>query len=372
MHSDPGQLSTRYAKSLLGWYQRHGRHALPWQIDKTTYRVWLSEIMLQQTQVTTVIPYYLRFIEVFPDIESLADASIDEVLQHWQGLGYYARARNLHRAAQIMRDDYQGQFPQELGQVMALPGIGRSTAGAILTFACGQSWPILDGNVKRVLARNFQVSGWYGQSQTMKRLWQIADQLTPAQSTADYNQAMMDLGAMVCLKTRPKCEICPLDQYCMSYQQGTQASYPEKKPAKPKPQKQTLMLLHRYQGRILLYRRPPTGIWGGLWSLPEVVDSEGIAEWQTHNLASEKAPNTINTNVLKHQFTHFSLDISLAVIDLEEMPSKVADEENMTFVTTAELSKYGLPTPVRKLLSSKIDTPFFPLSPAGRCDASRG
>jgi A/G-specific adenine glycosylase len=152
----------------------------------------------------------------------------------------------------------------------------------------------------------------------------------------------------------------------MSYQQGTQASYPEKKPAKPKPQKQTLMLLHRYRDRILLYRRPPTGIWGGLWSLPEVVDSEGIAEWQTHNLASEKAPNVINTNVLKHQFTHFSLDISLALIDLEEMPGKIADEENMTFVTTAELSKYGLPTPVRKLLSSKINTQFFPLSPSGR------
>jgi A/G-specific adenine glycosylase len=350
MHSDPGQLSTRYAKSLLDWYQRYGRHALPWQIDKTTYRVWLSEIMLQQTQVTTVIPYYLRFIEVFPDIQSLADASIDEVLQHWQGLGYYARARNLHRAAQTMRDDYRGQFPQDLDQVMALPGIGRSTAGAILAFACGQSWPILDGNVKRVLARIFQVSGWYGQSQTMKRLWQIADQLTPAQRTADYNQAMMDLGAMVCLKTRPKCEVCPLDHYCMSYQQGTQASYPEKKPSKPKPQKQTLMLLHRYQDRVLLYRRPPTGIWGGLWSLPEVVDSKEIGDWQTSNLACLKSPDEIKSNVLKHQFTHFSLDISVAVIDLDELPHRVADEDNIAFVANSELARYGLPTPVRQLL----------------------
>jgi A/G-specific adenine glycosylase len=161
---------------------------------------------------------------------------------------------------------------------------------------------------------------------------------------------MMDLGATVCLKTRPKCEVCPLDQYCMSYQQGTQASYPEKKSTKPKPRKQTLMLLHRYQDCILLYRRPPTGIWGGLWSLPEVVDSEAIEDWQASNLACAKSPDEIKTNVLKHQFTHFSLDISIAVIALDELPGKIADEENMTFVATAELSKYGLPTPVRKLL----------------------
>jgi len=366
MYSDPRRLSTLYAQSLLDWFQSHGRQSLPWQINKTAYRVWLSEIMLQQTQVMTVIPYYLSFLEAFPDIQSLADASIDEVLQYWQGLGYYARARNLHRAAQIIRDDYQGQFPQELDQVMALPGVGRSTAGAILTFACGQSWPILDGNVKRVLARNFQVSGWYGQSQTMNRLWQIAEQLTPAQRTADYNQAMMDLGAMVCLKNRPKCEICPLDQYCMSYQHGTQAIYPEKKPSKIKPQKKTLMLLHRYQDRVLLYRRPPTGIWGGLWSLPEVVDSEAIGDWQASNLACTKSPDEIKTNVLKHQFTHFSLDISIAVIALDELPGRVADENNIALVTTARLSEYGLPTPVRKILSSKVDTPFCTLSPSGR------
>ena len=366
MRSDPRQLSTQYPQLVLDWFQVHGRQSLPWQIDKTAYRVWLSEIMLQQTQVMTVIPYYLRFLEVFPDIQSLADASIDKILQYWQGLGYYARARNLHRAAQIMRDEYQAQFPPELDQVMALPGIGRSTAGAILTFACGQSWPILDGNVKRVLARNFEVAGWYGQSETMKRLWQIAEQLTPVQRTAEYNQAMMDLGAMVCLKTRPKCEVCPLGQYCMSYQRGTQAIYPEKKPSKLKPHKQTLMLLHRYQDRILLYRRPPTGIWGGLWSLPEVVDSKDIGDWQSSNLACEKSPEEIITNVLKHQFTHFSLDISVAVIALDELPGKIADEENMTFVTTAKLSRYGLPTPVRKILSGKIDTPIFTFSPRGR------
>jgi A/G-specific adenine glycosylase len=356
MHAESGLLSAPYAQSLVDWFQLHGRHALPWQIDKTAYRVWLSEIMLQQTQVTTVIPYYQRFLERFPDIQSLADASIDEVLQCWQGLGYYARARNLHSAALIMRDQYQSQFPQQFKQVMALPGIGRSTAGAILTFACGQSWPILDGNVKRVLARNFRVRGWYQQAKTMNTLWQISEQLTPSQNTDQFNQAMMDLGATVCLKSKPKCGLCPLTQYCESYLHAEQSSYPEKKPARVKPQKQTLMLLHRYQQQVLLYRRPASGIWGGLWSLPEVGGKEEIEDWQAGNLACASPPGEIKTNVLKHQFTHFSLDISVALIDLDRLPERVADEENIAFVATVDLSKYGLPTPVRKLLTNEIET----------------
>ena len=344
--------SIPFAQRVVDWYAHHGRHQLPWQLDKNAYRVWLSEIMLQQTQVTTVLSYFPRFLGRFPDIQSLADASIDDVLQYWQGLGYYARARNLHRAAQIMRDQHQSKFPQDLEAVMALPGVGRSTAGAILTFAFGQSWPILDGNVKRVLVRNFQVSGWDGQAKTRNRLWQITEQLTPSYKTDRYNQAMMDLGAMVCLKSRPKCEVCPLTPYCESYRHGTQASYPEKKPAKPRPRKQTLMLLHRYQQQVLLYRRPPSGIWGGLWSLPEVAGSEEIGDWQSSHLACVKAPDEINTNVLKHQFTHFSLDISVAVIDLDRLPARVADEDNIAFVAGSELAGYGLPTPVRKLLQN--------------------
>ena len=341
-----------FAQSVLGWYHEYGRKSLPWQRNKTAYRVWLSEIMLQQTQVATVIPYYQQFLKSFPSIQSLADASIDAVLQHWQGLGYYARARNLHRAAQIMRDEHAAQFPQDMEQVMALPGIGRSTAGAILTFACNQSWPILDGNVKRTLARCFQVGGWYGQSKTMSELWQIAGQLTPAEKTAEYNQAMMDLGAMVCLKTRPSCEVCPLSGFCTSYKHNTQARFPEKKPPKSKPQKQTLMLLHRYQNRVLLYRRPPVGIWGGLWSLPEVAGNEAIADWQTNYLAATQEPNEIKKNILKHQFTHFSLDISLAVIEMQRLPQQVADEENMVFVKLDQLPDYGLPTPVKRILDN--------------------
>ena len=350
LSASPRQVAAHFAQPVLHWYHRHGRSDLPWQLDKTPYRVWLSEIMLQQTQVTTVIPYYHRFLESFPNIQSLADASIDQVLQHWQGLGYYARARNLHRAAQTLRDQYGAQFPRQMDQVMALPGIGRSSAGAILSFAAGQSWPILDGNVKRVLARCFQVEGWYGQSKTINELWQIAAQLTPAKKTAEYNQAMMDLGAMVCLKTRPKCEDCPLSGCCASFKHNTQASFPEKKPSKTKPQKQTLMLLHRYQGRVLLYRRPPAGIWGGLWSLPEVKDNNEIDEWQQNHLTCTQLPDQIKTNILKHQFTHYSLDISLAVIEMQKLPYQVADEENMAFVTLEQISDYGLPTPVKRLL----------------------
>jgi len=356
MRQGPKQELRTFSPAVLDWYRQHGRKDLPWQLDKTPYRVWLSEIMLQQTQVATVIPYYQRFLNTFPDIQSLADASLDQVLQHWQGLGYYARARNLHRAAQVIRDQHSGQLPQAMDQLTSLPGIGRSTAGAILSLVGGQSWPILDGNVKRVLARCFQVEGWYGQSKTMNTLWQIAERLTPAKQTGEYNQAMMDLGAMVCVKTSPHCEACPLTHCCASYQQGTQSSYPEKKPPKPKPNKQTLMLLHRYRDRVLLHRRPPTGIWGGLWSLPEVTGNEEIANWQSSYLADTQAPDEIKNDVLKHQFTHYSLDISLAVIDLDKLPQKVADQESIAFVAPSDLSQYGLPTPVRKLLSKDLDS----------------
>jgi A/G-specific adenine glycosylase len=345
---------TVFSSSVLNWFDLHGRTELPWQTDKTAYRVWLSEIMLQQTQVATVIPYYQRFLQSFPTIQALADASIDHVLQHWQGLGYYARARNLHRAAQIMRDDYQSEFPLDMAQVLALPGIGRSTAGAILTFACNQSWPILDGNVKRVLARCYQVEGWYGKTKTMAELWQIAEQLTPQASTDNYNQAMMDLGALVCLKSKPDCEHCPLTESCDSFKNDTQHLYPEKKPKKIKPQKKTLMLLHYYQNQLLLYRRPPVGIWGGLWSLPEVESDHDLSEWQNQNLGYSKAPKEVKVDLLRHQFTHFSLDISVAVIELDQLPSKVSDTASFEFIEQQALPQYGLPTPVSKILSLKL------------------
>lgn len=366
MSANLSQVEITFAQSILHWYLQNGRKNLPWQLDKTPYRVWLSEVMLQQTQVATVIPYYHAFLQRFPTIETLANASIDEVLQHWQGLGYYARARNLHRAARIVRDQHDARFPQNMDQVLALPGIGRSTAAAILTFACGQSWSILDGNVKRVLARCFEVEGWYGQSQAMKQLWEITEQLTPPEQTDDYNQAMMDLGAMICLKSRPKCEICPLTDCCASYKNSSQSKFPQKKPAKAKPQKQTLMLLHRYRDRVLLYRRPPSGIWGGLWSLPEVAGTDEIEAWQTDNLAAAELPREIKTGVLRHQFTHFSLDISLAVIEIQKVPDRVADGGNMAFVEVGRLSEYGLPAPVKKILNRLIQPrPVIPIRRIG-------
>jgi len=344
--------AVRFAGSLLQWQRSYGRHDLPWQ-KQDAYRVWLSEIMLQQTQVSTVIPYYHNFLQHFPDLKTLANANIDQVLQHWQGLGYYARARNLHRAAQVIRDQHQGQFPRRMEQVEALPGIGRSTAGAILSFAYGQNWPILDGNVKRVLARCFQVPGWYGQSETMKRLWQLSEELTPGEDSASFNQAMMDIGSMLCLKSRPICEACPLREHCASYRDHSQALYPEKKPKKAKPHKHTLMLLHRYRDQLLLYRRPPSGIWGGLWSLPEVDDESQIETWQQGFLSSSQPAKIVQKNVLRHQFTHYSLDISLAIIELDQLPSRIADRDNHAWVAQEQLSEYGLPTPVRKLLTSE-------------------
>jgi A/G-specific adenine glycosylase len=340
-----------FANRIQTWYQRYGRHHLPWQ-QADAYRVWLAEIMLQQTQVNTVIPYYQNFIKRFSGINQLADASIDEVLQHWQGLGYYARARNLHKAAGIIRDQHQGSFPQTFAAVEALPGIGRSTAGAILSFAFGQHWPILDGNVKRVLARCFRVPGWYGLSATMKQLWYLAESVTPAESTAEFNQAMMDLGAMVCLRSKPKCEACPLKKICASYLHHSQAEFPQKKPVRAKPHKRTLMLLHRHQDQVLLWRRPPSGIWGGLWSLPEVDGVTAVELWQQSFLAMLQAPKMVQENVIRHQFTHFSLDISLAIIEMGQLPQEISDSDNYAWVDIDALVDHGMPTPVRKLLSS--------------------
>lgn len=342
----------QFAEAVLAWFAAHGRHDLPWQQDKSAYRVWLSEIMLQQTQVATVIPYYRRFLHRFPSIVTLANANIDDVLQLWQGLGYYARARNLHRAAVMIRDSYDGRFPTELETVLTLPGIGRSTAGAILSFAYEQSWPILDGNVKRVLSRCFQVPGWYGQSATMKRLWSLSERLTPRQNTADFNQAMMDLGATRCLKSKPDCEACPLNNCCQSFAQNTQQLFPHKKPRKIKPQKQTLMLVNRFEDRVLLYRRPPSGIWGGLWSLPEVTGEAEMNNWQDQVLRRRLQAESINENQLKHQFTHFSLDISVAIFRLTALPDQINDDEHLVFAPLNRLQEYGLPTPVRRILKS--------------------
>ena len=339
------EAAEQFAESLLDWQAQHGRHDLPWQVQDG-YRVWLSEIMLQQTQVTTVIPYYQNFLSHFPSITDLANAELDKVLAQWQGLGYYARARNLHKAAQQMRDQHNGQFPNDLEAAISLPGVGRSTAAAILSFVYGQSHAILDGNVKRVLARCYQVEGWYGQTATQKKLWSLSESLTPDAETGRFNQAMMDLGSMICLKSRPLCIACPVSAHCLSYQNNTQAEFPHKKPKKEKPLKHTIMLLVKNGDRVMLQKRPMTGIWGGLWSLPEVEDES--AGMESAWLSSTEHAYDWRPKILQHQFTHYSLDISLAVIETEQ----VIDSGALAWVEWQHLGEYGLPAPVRKILLS--------------------
>ncbi|MBD3609161.1 MAG: A/G-specific adenine glycosylase, partial [Gammaproteobacteria bacterium] len=268
-----------FAERLLVWFDQHGRKELPWK-SSDPYRVWISEIMLQQTQVTTVIPYFERFITRFPDIATLAMAKQDEVLHLWTGLGYYARARNLHKAAQIIQQQYQGRFPEDFDQVIALPGIGRSTAGAILAQAMEQRHAILDGNVKRLLSRLYVIEGWPGEKQTENKLWQLAEELTPRQRIADYTQAVMDIGATLCKRSKPDCDHCPFHNHCQARRQGRQAELPHRKPKKDKPVKRCHMLiLQDAQGHVLLQQRPPSGIWGGLWSLPECPEDIDILHW---------------------------------------------------------------------------------------------
>ncbi len=343
------------AQYLLPWFDQHGRKDLPWQQKVNGYRVWLSEIMLQQTQVATVIPYFNRFVESFPDVVALAQADLDSVLQHWAGLGYYARARNLHKTAIMVRDEYAGEFPAQLEQLESLPGIGRSTAGAILSLAYAQRAAILDGNVKRVLARAYQVEGWYGQAGTLKKLWAIAEQQTPDQRVAQYNQAMMDLGATVCKRSRPLCVACPLTAICQSYQQGTQQQYPGSKPARKRPQRHSWVLLHHSLDQVLLERRPPSGIWGGLWSLPEVDDLQQLSDWQQQYLGQPCKITLTHEKALLHKFTHFDLSLSVARVAMSDATgvvpdNRVSESRDLRWIELSSLADYGLPTPIEKIL----------------------
>jgi len=289
-----------FDQRVLQWFDKHGRKHLPWQQNPTAYRVWVSEIMLQQTQVATVIPFYQQFMQSFPTLQSLAESPIDDVLTHWSGLGYYARARNLHRCAQQVVKDHLGELPRTLNELENLPGIGRSTAGAILSLAHGIPEPILDGNVKRVLARHKAIAGWPGQAAVLKRLWVISEEVTPTDRCGPFNQAMMDLGATLCTRTKPNCGSCPVAEDCKGFAEGDPTAYPGKKPKKDKPIKATVMLLIRNEANgILLEKRPPSGIWGGLWSLPEVGDDdEGV-------LAGASVMR------FRHTFSHYHLDIDV-------------------------------------------------------------
>lgn len=339
-----------FAEQILNWFTKHGRKDLPWQQNPSIYSIWVSEIMLQQTQVTTVIPYFQRFMQRFPTVQDLADAPQDEVLHHWTGLGYYARARNLHKAAQLVRDQYQGKMPENLDKLIDLPGIGRSTAGAVLSLAAGQSHSILDGNVKRVLARYFAVDGWPGNKKVQDKLWNLADQLTPEENTGSYTQAMMDMGATLCTRSKPKCDSCPIQNGCIAYAQGKQAEYPGKKPKKVLPEKNTLMLLPKWQDQILLYKRPAQGLWGGLWGFYEAQDQASI-EQMAHRLGL-KDYQTQALDGFRHTFSHFHLDITPVLLELHQPPNLQVQEQQQLWYDLKQPANVGLAAPTKKIFST--------------------
>ena len=344
-----------FASIVLDWFDRHGRHDLPWQRDPTPYRVWVSEIMLQQTQVSVVIPYFERFMASFPTLADLAAAELDAVLAHWSGLGYYARARNLHRASVLIRERHGGVFPEDFATVESLPGIGRSTAGAILSLACGQRHPILDGNVKRVLARVFGVDGWPGQGSVLAELWRFAECCTPQVRAGSYNQGMMDLGATLCTRARPDCARCPLTGRCVAQVQERQRALPAPRPRQELPTRTTTLLaILDPSGAILLERRPPSGIWGGLWSLPETgvssSDIGSLADWcqDRFGVQPERVERLAER---RHTFSHYHLRIELARIELGAYPSRVQDGSGWCWSTLETIGDLGLPAPIARILA---------------------
>ena len=359
-----------FAQAVLTWYDKFGRKHLPWQQNKTLYGVWLSEVMLQQTQVATVIPYFERFVKTFPNLTALADAPLDEVLHLWTGLGYYARARNLHKAAQVMRDQYSGKFPTEFEQVLALPGVGRSTAGAILSSCLNAPYAILDGNVKRVLSRYFAVNGWPGEKKTEDRLWQLTGEVTPNTQVADFNQAMMDLGAMVCTRSKPKCGLCPLQSNCRANAEQNWQAYPGKKTKKALPERESYFLLLEKDGKVALEQRENAGLWGGLYCFPQFADKQELLAY----LASNGIQQYQEWTAFRHTFSHFHLDIYpiYARFDDQTNPEdvdrsdwkKVAEKQNQYQSALLSAVKYwydpqnpdpiGLATPVKNLLTQYV------------------
>ena len=334
---------------MLEWFDDFGRKDLPWQQNVTAYRVWVSEIMLQQTQVQTVIPYFDRFVASFPDLASLAAANQDDVLSHWSGLGYYARARNLHKAAQRVRDDHDGQFPSSVDDAIDLPGIGRSTAGAILSLALGQRHAILDGNVKRVLARHEAIGGWPGKTSVADKLWQAAERNTPQKRVSDYTQAIMDLGATLCTRSKPSCSRCPVRKDCAALRSSSVGDYPGRKPKVSKPLRTTTMILASAGGQVYLERRPEAGIWGGLWSLPELGE-RSLNDWCVDVLGSV-ATETRPWDVLRHSFSHYDLDIQPILVRIESQAGKVADAEARTWHGLNDAPPGGMAAPVKKLIN---------------------
>lgn len=334
-----------FAARLVRWQAEAGRHGLPWQ-GADAYRVWLSEIMLQQTQVVTVIPYFERFVARFPDVAALAVASEDEVLALWSGLGYYSRARNLHRAAQQVVESHEGAFPQDFERIQALPGIGRSTAAAICALAFHQPRAILDGNVKRVLARHAGIAGWPGDKPVEVRLWQEAEARLPQREVAVYTQALMDMGATVCTRSRPRCAACPVQADCVALMQERIADYPAPRPKKAVPERAASFVLLQHGDDLLFERRPASGIWGGLWCPPQ-FDSHDAALAYADSMGGQKR----RLDGFTHTFTHFKLHITPLLVELAGKPA-LAEEPGRVWLDRASAMQAAIPTPVRRMLEA--------------------
>lgn len=346
----------KFSANLIEWQKLYGRHDLPWQNTTDPYAIWVSEIMLQQTQVAAVIGYYANFMARFPTIFSLAKATQDDVLQSWSGLGYYSRARNLHNAAQKIMDDFGGEFPSNFDDILSLPGIGRSTAAAISTFALNLPQPILDGNVKRVFARYFNIEGLTNSPKVLQQMWQIAERENPtnSQDAIIYTQGLMDLGATVCTRAKPRCPECRMNTGCQAYANDVVHLLPTPKAKKVTPQKQTMMLILLKAGEVLLEKRPQTGIWAGLWSLPEIDLHEIATEAAFARFGITSEPEE-TLPIVNHAFTHFKLAIHpqpLQVIKQTIIQNKQANQAANIWLPVAEATQAAIPTPVRNILNS--------------------
>jgi A/G-specific adenine glycosylase len=349
-----------FAGRVVAWQRVHGRHALPWQNTRDPYRIWVSEIMLQQTQVAAVIGYYTGFMERFPDVASLADADVSEVMAHWSGLGYYSRARNLHRTARMVMDEFGGSFPATQDLLASLPGIGRSTAAAIAAFAFGARSAILDGNVKRVFARHFGIEGYPAAPKVEAAMWLRAEALLPATGVEAYTQGLMDLGATLCARSRPRCEACPLAQTCAARRDGRTAELPHRKPRKEVPRRSCVMLLIIDGGRVLLERRPPAGIWGGLLCLPQCEDMAFAAA--TAKALGAAWERRESLPVIEHGFTHYHLTIQPLRMTLAHPEAPHVAEPQHEWLPLNQAQGAGLPAPVKKMLLALSAGPLFDLS----------
>ncbi len=337
-----------FSKAIIVWQKQYGRHDLPWQNTQDPYAIWVSEIMLQQTQVKSVIGYYAKFMQRFPTITTLANATQEEVLQSWSGLGYYSRARNLHNAAQKMLDEFSGNFPEVFEEIIHLPGIGRSTAAAISTFALNNPQPILDGNVKRVFARHFLIEGWTGAPTIQEKLWLIAERENPTVDAITYTQGLMDLGATICTRSKPKCQLCPLNQSCKALANNKTHLLPTPKLKKTLPEKETTMLIIRMGQDVLLEKRPQKGIWAGLWSFPEISMTDIASEIALNRFGLTAEPDE-PLAIVNHAFTHYKLAITPQPLQVVSMLKKPL-LPGYIWLPIKEAIGAALPTPVRNLL----------------------